>query len=127
MLHCGILQGLLLGVGGRQLQKIKQESNARVEVVNAYGNLHGLHPDPLDEDLHALITADSMVCAGLARGGMHCAVLCCAGMHCAVLCCAGMQAPCAGILCYVSAGRAGSARATACLQDWHVQSCNMPC
>lgn len=72
VLRCGVLQGLLLGVGGRQLQKIKQESNARVEVVNAYGNLHGLHPDPLDEDLHALITADSMVCSELAMGAMCC-------------------------------------------------------
>lgn len=56
-----LLQGLLLGVGGKQLQKIKQESNARVEVVNAQGNLNGTHPDPLDADLHALITADSLV------------------------------------------------------------------
>jgi hypothetical protein len=95
-------QGQLLGVGGRQLQRIKQESNARVEVVNAQGNLNGelclpstwlgtwlgthtrrssssstlcqplktpacthpppgAHPDPLDKQLHAHITADSLV------------------------------------------------------------------
>jgi hypothetical protein len=34
-----------------------------LQVVNAYGNLNGTHPDPLDEDLHALVTADSMVSA----------------------------------------------------------------
>ena len=56
-----MLQGLLLGVGGRQLQKIKVESGARVEVVNAHGNLNGTHPDPLDANLHALIIADSLV------------------------------------------------------------------
>lgn len=55
------LQGQLLGIGGKQLQRIKQESSARVEVVNAHGNLNGAHPDPLDPQLHALITADSMV------------------------------------------------------------------
>lgn len=55
------LQGQLLGVGGKQLQRIKQESTARVEVVNAQGNLKGAHPDPLDPGLHALITADSLV------------------------------------------------------------------
>eukprot|EP00878_Enallax_costatus_P009471 GHUV01009896.1.p1 GENE.GHUV01009896.1~~GHUV01009896.1.p1 ORF type:complete len:429 (+),score=138.47 GHUV01009896.1:439-1725(+) len=52
--------GQLLGVGGKQLQRIKQESSARVEVVNAQGNLNGAHPDPLDPGLHALITADSL-------------------------------------------------------------------
>lgn len=55
------LQGQLLGIGGKQLQRIKQESSARVEVVNAQGNLNGSHPDPLDPDLHALIQADSVV------------------------------------------------------------------
>lgn len=72
------LQGQLLGVGGKQLQKIKQESNARVEVVNAYGNLHGLHPDPLDEDLHALITADCLVSVARrpTRGRHHPAACC---------------------------------------------------
>lgn len=63
------LQGQLLGVGGKQLQRIKQESSARVEVVNAQGNLNGAHPDPLDLDLHALITADSMVSADEQRVG----------------------------------------------------------
>jgi hypothetical protein len=56
------LQGQLLGVGGKQLQRIKQESAARVEVVNRCGNLNGAHPDPLDPELHALISADSLVC-----------------------------------------------------------------
>lgn len=32
-----------------------------MQVVNAHGNLNGTHPDPLDEDLHALITADNLV------------------------------------------------------------------
>ncbi|WIA19326.1 hypothetical protein OEZ85_003958 [Tetradesmus obliquus] len=52
--------GQLLGVGGKQLQRIKQESAARVEVNNAEGNLNGSHPDPLDPNLHALISADSV-------------------------------------------------------------------
>uniref|UniRef100_A0A383VUH0 KHDC4/BBP-like KH-domain type I domain-containing protein n=1 Tax=Tetradesmus obliquus TaxID=3088 RepID=A0A383VUH0_TETOB len=52
--------GQLLGVGGKQLQRIKQESAARVEVNNAEGNLNGSHPDPLDQNLHALISADSL-------------------------------------------------------------------
>lgn len=56
-----LLQGQLLGVGGKQLQRIKQESAARVEVNNAEGNLNGSHPDPLDPNLHALISADSVV------------------------------------------------------------------
>jgi hypothetical protein len=54
------LQGQLLGVGGKQLQRIKEESRARVEVVNATGNLNGAHPDPLDTSLHAHITADGL-------------------------------------------------------------------
>lgn len=36
--------GALLGPGGKILQSVKQQSNARVELVNARGNLHGLHP-----------------------------------------------------------------------------------
>lgn len=55
------MQGQLLGVGGKQLQRIKQESAARVEVVNRCGNLNGAHPDPLDPQLHAFISADSLV------------------------------------------------------------------
>jgi hypothetical protein len=56
-----LLQGQLLGIGGKQLQRIKQESAARLQVNNAEGNLNGSHPDPLDPNLHALITADSVV------------------------------------------------------------------
>lgn len=52
--------GQLLGVGGKQLQRIKQESGARLEVNNAEGNLNGSHPDPLDPNLHALVSADSL-------------------------------------------------------------------
>eukprot|EP00882_Tetradesmus_deserticola_P016869 GHRQ01018045.1.p1 GENE.GHRQ01018045.1~~GHRQ01018045.1.p1 ORF type:complete len:191 (+),score=42.20 GHRQ01018045.1:1381-1953(+) len=52
--------GQLLGVGGKQLQRIKQESAARLQVNNAEGNLNGSHPDPLDPNLHALIAADSL-------------------------------------------------------------------
>lgn len=54
-------QGQLLGVGGRQLQRIQQESGARVQVRDAHGNLHGAYPNPLDPQLHALITASSLV------------------------------------------------------------------
>jgi hypothetical protein len=56
-----LLQGQLLGIGGKQLQRIKQESSARLQVNNAEGNLNGSHPDPLDPNLHALISADSVV------------------------------------------------------------------
>lgn len=69
------MQGLLLGVGGKQLQRIKQESNSRVEVVNSHGNLNGSHPDPIDETLHALVTADNMVGAVLRWAGRSWAML----------------------------------------------------
>jgi hypothetical protein len=69
------MQGLLLGVGGKQLQRIKQESNSRVEVVNSHGNLNGSHPDPIDETLHALVTADNMVGAVLRWAGRSWAIL----------------------------------------------------
>lgn len=54
-------QGQLLGIGGRQLQRIQHESGARVEVRDAHGNLNGAHPNPLDPELHALVTASSLV------------------------------------------------------------------
>lgn len=50
-----------------------QVSSARLEVVNANGNLNGAHPDPLDETLHARIEADSLVscCTALCDGGLR--------------------------------------------------------
>lgn len=55
------MQGQLLGTAGQSLQQIQRESGARVEVQNSEGNLKGAHPDPLDRDVFALISADSQV------------------------------------------------------------------
>ncbi|CAG9464852.1 unnamed protein product [Pedinophyceae sp. YPF-701] len=52
--------GLLLGHGGRTLQKIQRATRAKIEICNSEGNLNGSHPLVSDTTLHARIQAETL-------------------------------------------------------------------